>query len=137
MPQITTPCDGRHRVELTGPSTEPAPPFRSRPAKAWPKLLFVEGLITRQHNRAVELGGVGDCRQARYFEDELRRQLDALGRQSAVLQAALARKSLLGQIGQIHRIQGELRACAIERRRLADMISAISQRFPTAGNRAP
>lgn len=135
---MTTPCAGRHGVELTGPSTEPESPFRSRPAEAWPKLPFVEGLFTRQHNRADELeGGVGDCRQARYFEDELRRQLDALGRQSAVLQAALARKSLLGQIGQVHRIQGELRACAIERRRLADMISAISQRFPTAGNRAP
>jgi hypothetical protein len=95
----------------------------------------VDGLITRSHNRADELGG-GDRHQARYFENELRRQLDALGKQSAVLQAALARKSLMGQIGQVHRIQGELRACAIERRRLTDMISAISQRFPSNANPA-
>ena len=44
-------------AEITGPSIEPEPPFRSRPAKAWPKLPFVEGLITRHHTRADEWGG--------------------------------------------------------------------------------
>jgi len=69
-------------------------------------------------------------RQADYFRDELHRQVDLLDDRVRKCQAKLATNSRLGQVDQVRHVQAQLRNCAIERRRLLEMVAALTRRFP-------
>jgi hypothetical protein len=70
-----------------------------------------------------------DRRQAKYFYDELRRQIELLNEQADVCRAALASCLRRDELHRIRRIQDELQRNALERRRLVDMLSALNHRF--------
>jgi hypothetical protein len=61
---------------------------------------------------------------------ELRRQIELLNEQAEVFREALAAYIRRNELAQARRIQRELRLCAVERRKLIDMLSALTRRFP-------
>jgi hypothetical protein len=70
-----------------------------------------------------------DCRQAKYFHDELHRQIELLNERADVCRAALATCLRRDEMHRVRGIQHELRRNALERRRLVDMVSALNHRF--------
>ena len=68
--------------------------------------------------------------QARYFHDELHRQIELLNEQAEIFRQALATYIRRGEHRQAQRMQRELRLSAVERRKLIDMRSALTRRFP-------
>ena len=71
-----------------------------------------------------------DYRQADYFRDELHRQIDLLNEHVRKCHAKLAVDTRRGQVDQIRHAQAQLRQCAIERRKLLEMLAALTRRFP-------
>ena len=69
-------------------------------------------------------------RQADYFCDELHREIDLINERVVKCQAKLATDTRHGRIEQVRLVQGELRNCAIERRKLVEMIDTLTRRFP-------
>ena len=64
-------------------------------------------------------------RQADYFRDELHREIDLINERVAKCQAKLTTAVRHRRIEQVRLVQGELRNCAIERRKLVEMIMAL------------
>jgi hypothetical protein len=60
----------------------------------------------------------------------LRRQIDLLNEHVRNCQVKLATNSQRGQVDQVRHLQTHLRNCAIERRKLLDMLAALTSRFP-------
>ena len=71
-----------------------------------------------------------DHYQAKYFYDELHVQIELLNEQAEVFKQALAAYERRGEHRQAQRMQRELRLSAVERRKLIDMLSALTRRFP-------
>lgn len=67
--------------------------------------------------------------QAEYFDEELHRQIELLNERAEVLRQALAAYVRRGEVAQARRMQRELRDCAVERRKLFEMLSALNRRF--------
>jgi hypothetical protein len=74
-----------------------------------------------------------DRYQADYFRDELHRQIEDLNEQAEAFRTALAKHLRRSEIELTERIQRELRLMAVERRKLLDMLCALSRRFPRDG----
>lgn len=72
-----------------------------------------------------------DRRQAAYFRVQLHGQIELLNEQTEVLKTALATFVRRGDRWQARRIQHDLRGCAVERRSIIDMLSALDKRFPS------
>ena len=86
-------------------------------------------MVTRMHSHAAELDRANQC-QADYFRDELRCQIDLLNEHVQKCQAKLAVNSRRGQLDQVRHMQAQLLACVIERRKLLEMLTALTDRFP-------
>lgn len=91
--------------------------------------MAVETTLTHLDGQIVESDRTSH-RQADYFCDELHRQIDLLNEQVRQRQARLAVNSRRGQLDQVRHMQAQLRDCAIERRKLLEMIAALTRRFP-------
>ena len=74
-----------------------------------------------------------DRRQAKVFGVELRRQIELLNEQAEVFRQALTTYIGRREFSQARRMQKELRLCAVERRSLIDMLSALCHRFSPEG----
>jgi len=81
-------------------------------------------------NSHVAASDQANRRQADYFRDELHRQIDLINERVAKCQAKLATDTRHRRIEQVRLVQGELRNCAIERRKLLEMIATLTHRFP-------
>jgi hypothetical protein len=87
------------------------------------------GATVTHHSHAVE-SDPANHRQADYFRDELHRQIELLNEHVRKCQAKLAAHNHHHRIEQVRVVQRELRACAVERRKLLEMIAALTRRFP-------
>lgn len=88
--------------------------------------------VTHLNSHAAESDSANH-RQAEYFREELRRQVDLLDANFRNYQAKLATYSQRGQVDQVRRMQSHLRNGAIERRELVDMLAVLTRRFPGEG----
>lgn len=84
---------------------------------------------THLHSYAADSDSANHL-QADYFRDELRRQIDLLNEHVRNCQMKLATNSQRGQVDQVRHLQTHLRNCTIERRKLLDMLAALTSRFP-------
>lgn len=89
-------------------------------------------MVTHLNSHAAESDSANH-RQAEYFREELRRQVDLLDAHFRNYQAKLATYSQRGQVDQVRRMQSHLRNGAIERRELVDMLAVLTRRFPDEG----
>ena len=71
-----------------------------------------------------------DGSQADIFRAELVQQIALLDEQAEQCRAALATYVKRGSRSQVERLQRELRLCAVERRKLTNMLDALTRRFP-------
>ena len=71
-----------------------------------------------------------DRSQGDVFRAELLKQIALLDEQAAACKAALASYVKQGSRNQAQRLQHELRLCAVERRKLTNMLDALTRRFP-------
>ena len=89
----------------------------------------MEAMITHLHSH-VAASDQANHRQADLFRDELHRQIDLINERVVKCQAKLATDTRHRRIEQVRLVQGELRNCAIERRKLLEMIATLTRRFP-------
>jgi hypothetical protein len=101
--------------------------FRRDPP--WFILVSMEAMITHLHSH-VAVSDQANHRQADYFRDELHRQIGLINERVVKCQAKLATDTRHRRIEQVRLVQGELRNCAIERRKLMEMIATLTRRFP-------
>jgi DNA repair exonuclease SbcCD ATPase subunit len=87
------------------------------------------GATVTHHSHALE-SDPANHRQAEYFRDELHHQIELLNDHVRKCQAKLAANTRRGQVDQIRHMQAQLRQCAIERRKLLEMLAALTRRFP-------
>ncbi|MCX6487815.1 MAG: hypothetical protein NT156_07550 [Mycobacterium sp.] len=89
----------------------------------------MEAMITKLYSD-VAASDRANHHQADCFRDELHRQIDLLNEHVRKFQAKLAVNTRRGQVDQIRHMQAQLRQCAIERRKLLEMLAALTRRFP-------
>ena len=89
----------------------------------------MEAMIAHLHSH-VAASDQANRRQADYFCDELHREIDLINERVVKCQAKLATDTRHGRIEQVRLVQGELRNCAVERRKLVEMIATLTRRFP-------
>ena len=86
-------------------------------------------MITHLHSH-VATSDQANRRQADYFRDELQCQIGLINERVVKCQAKLATDTRHRRIEQVRLVQGELRNCAVERRKLMEMIATLTRRFP-------
>ena len=86
-------------------------------------------MVTHLPAHPVESDRASQC-QADYFRGELHREVDLLNERVRRCQAKLATNARLGQVDQVRHMQAQLRNCAIERRKLTEMLAELTRRFP-------
>lgn len=74
-------------------------------------------------------------RQAEHFRTELHRQSDLLDERMMAYRVALAKYLTRKEGGQVRRVQRELRLASQEHIRVANMLDAIDERFPSDADR--
>ena len=92
-------------------------------------LVPMEAMITHLHSH-VATSDQANHRPADYFRDELHRQIGLINERVVKCQAKLATDTRHRRIEQVRLVQGELRNCDIERRKLVEMIATLTRRFP-------
>lgn len=86
-------------------------------------------MVSHLHSHIAKLDRANHF-QADYFRDELHRQIELLNKHVQGCQAKLATNSRRGQLDQVLLMQAQLRYCVVERRKLLEMLAALTRRFP-------